>query len=84
MKREKFIEYSKEQSTYLSQTMHISLSLSLSLSVGLAILNQLAVRLKTVAKKQQVAVVVVNGVVQAGNLHHHTAKPNRWMPALGR
>ncbi|XP_045123255.1 DNA repair protein RAD51 homolog 4-like [Portunus trituberculatus] len=54
---------------------------------GLAILNQLAVRLKTVAKEQQVAVVVVNNVVQAGsghnNLQHHTAKP-KWMPALGR
>ncbi|XP_063846015.1 DNA repair protein RAD51 homolog 4-like isoform X1 [Scylla paramamosain] len=54
---------------------------------GLAILNQLAVRLKTVAKEHQVAVVVVNNAVQAGsghnNLQHHTPKP-KWMPTLGR
>lgn len=53
---------------------------------GLGILNQLAMTLKTLASEQQIAVVVVNNVVQMQNgssVHKSDSHP-KWKPALGR
>nr|XP_027237106.1 DNA repair protein RAD51 homolog 4-like [Penaeus vannamei] len=53
---------------------------------GLGILSQLAITLKALASEQQIAVVVVNNVVQIHNgssVHRSDSHP-KWKPALGR
>ncbi|XP_042874100.1 DNA repair protein RAD51 homolog 4-like [Penaeus japonicus] len=53
---------------------------------GLGILNQLAMTLKALASEQQIAVVVVNNVVQMnnGSFVHKSDNHPKWKPALGR